>query len=191
MTEKAKHTCHIFVGLPATGKSTMIKTRHFKGAHDGKYFLYSTDNYLVSIADADGLTYDEVWNSANAARAASDCNTALSNWLNTKNTYDVIWDQTNLSISKRRQIINQMRRHNFRVEGHVILPPNPGHIDDWLVVKSRLKYRSQTEGKTIPDNVYTSMSRSMVIPTMESEDFDDITYYNIHGCEVTYDELED
>ena len=46
------------VGLPATGKSTLIE-----GMYKPDTWIYSTDMYIESMAEDNGITYNEAFES--------------------------------------------------------------------------------------------------------------------------------
>lgn len=50
-------TSYILVGIPASGKSTWVKS--FKGTA----IILSTDNYIEAFAQVQGKTYSEVFDS--------------------------------------------------------------------------------------------------------------------------------
>lgn len=163
--------CTVMVGLPAMGKSTLVKDMW-------KYestFIYSTDDLLEAAAKELGSTYNEVFETL-IKSVTEAANGSLD--VAVKNRQDIIWDQTNLGAGKRRKIINRMRQAGYQVRCVCIVPPEAGHISDLKDWKYRLANRP---GKTIPDEVLTNMYRSFTLPTVE-EGFDMITFYNMHGA---------
>jgi len=173
-----KPICTVMVGLPATGKSTLVT--EMNKMDPGRMVVYSTDNILERTAEQLGKTYNEVFEDhIKSAQAEADI------WLAeaVKQRQDIIWDQTNLGVKKRTKIINRMRQAGYEVRCDCIVPPEPGHFDDLKVLKQRLRNRP---GKTIPDNVMSNMWKSYVEPTID-EGFDMITYYNMHGALIAID----
>lgn len=168
--------CTVMVGLPGLGKSTLVeKERAIYAGIDMPVFVYSTDDLIEAAAKELGSTYNEVFETmiksvTEAANASLD--------VAVKNRQDIIWDQTNLGVGKRRKIINRMRQAGYQVRCVCIVPPESGHISDLKDWKYRLANRP---GKTIPDEVLTNMYRSFTLPTVE-EGFDMITFYNMHGA---------
>ena len=168
--------CTVMVGLPGLGKSTLVEDqRKVYERIDMDVFVYSTDNYIESVASAQGKTYDEVF--ADTIKEATE---NMENFLQyaIEDGRDVIWDQTNLGVGKRRKIINRMKQAGYQVRCECIIPPEAGWLDDQKVWANRLRNRS---GKTIPQNVLTNMIESFVVPTID-EGFDMITFYNMHGA---------
>ena len=164
-------TCYVMVGLPATGKSTLVE-KILNHASDP--WIYSTDMYIDSVAEDQGLTYSDCF--SDYIEEATEFNerkveTAM------RFCRDIVWDQTNLGAGKRRKIINRMKQAGYRVECHFIRPPGASQISDQVEWKNRLNDRP---GKTIPANIIASMSENLVEPTLD-EGFDEIVVYNMYG----------
>lgn len=162
--------CYVMVGLPATGKSTRIK-----GMYTPDTWIYSTDMYIESMAEDNGITYNEAFESN--IKAATEFNEEkLKTMMDLQK--DIIWDQTNLGVKKRKKIINRMKQAGYQVRCECIMPPEPSHISDMKDWKYRLENRP---GKNIPNHIMANMIESYVIPTID-EGFDMITFYNMHGA---------
>lgn len=162
--------CDVMIGLPAMGKSTLVE-----GMYKPDTFIYSTDKFIEDAAAHFGTTYNEAFE--DNIKAATDSMNALLD-VAIRERQDIIWDQTNLGVGKRKKIINRMKQAGYQVRGHCILPPEAGHISDLKDWKYRLANRP---GKTIPENVLTNMYESFTVPTV-SEGFDMITFYNMQGA---------
>jgi tRNA uridine 5-carbamoylmethylation protein Kti12 len=164
------------VGLPGLGKSTIANFG--LGVYDRiemAVFVYSTDHYIENIAKMRCLTYDDVF--AETIKEATEmCNDGLNSAI--ADSLDIVWDQTNLGVGKRRKIINRMKQAGYQVRCDCIVPPEEGHFSDLKDWEYRLQNRP---GKTIPDEVLSNMYKSFVMPTIE-EGFDMITFYNMHGA---------
>jgi hypothetical protein len=167
--------CTVMVGLPGLGKSTIVDFQC--KVYDGigqDIFVYSTDGILERIAAFLGKTYDNVFEEhIKSATAEADIDLAHA----IKQRQDIIWDQTNTGLGKRRKIINRMKQAGYQVRCECIIPPEAGHLDDLKVWKHRLANRP---GKTIPDHIINIMYESYVEPTI-SEGFDMVTYYDMYG----------
>ncbi len=176
--------CTVMVGLPATGKSTLVIFQELLYEKiEQPLFVYSTDTILERIADQLGKTYNDVFEKhIKSATAEADIDLAYA----IKERQDIIWDQTNLSVKKRAKIINRMRQAGYQVRCECVVPPEAGHISDLKDLKHRLEGRP---GKTIPQHVMSSMWESYVLPT-KSEGFDVITFYNMHGALLGIDLCE-
>lgn len=166
------------VGLPATGKSTLIK-----GMYKPDTWIYSTDDYIESMAKMRGLTYNDVFEET-IKEATQMCNGGLDRAI--ADGLDVIFDQTNLGVKKRKKIINRMKRAGYQVRCECIMPPEPAHISDQKDWKYRLENRP---GKNIPNHIMANMIESYAIPTID-EGFDMISFYNMHGALLGIDNGE-
>jgi predicted kinase len=165
-------TCTVMVGLPALGKSTFIKK-----LKTDDVWIYSTDMYIDAVAEDNGITYSEAF-ASNIDAATKFNEQKLKTMINLGR--DVIWDQTNLGVGKRRKIINRMRAAGYTVNCVCLLPPEAGHFSDQKAWKRRLDGR---EGKTIPTHVLANMLESFVVPTLD-EGFDRVRYYSMYGVEI-------
>lgn len=161
--------CTVMVGLPGLGKSTLVE-----GMYKPDTFIYSTDAYIEGVASAQGKTYNEVFQ-----ETIEEATENMENFLQyaIEDGRDIIWDQTNLGVGKRRKIINRMKQAGYQVRGICIIPPEAGWLDDQKVWANRLRNRP---GKTIPKNILTNMIESFTFPTVD-EGFDMITFYDMHG----------
>lgn len=176
-----KPICEIMMGLPATGKSTLVEAMLDVNP---EAFVYSTDVYIEECAAQNKLTYNEVFEEF-IAPATKNMNERAE--VAIKSRQDIIWDQTNLSVKKRSKIINRMRQAGYQVRCICIMPPEPSHISDQKDWKYRLNNRP---GKNIPENILTNMVNSYTLPTIE-EGFDMITFYNMHGALLAIDNGEE
>lgn len=166
--------CTVMVGLPALGKSTFIQAMK-----TDENWIYSTDMFIDAVAEDNGITYSEAF--ASNIKSATEFNEQKLQTM-IRLHRDVIWDQTNLGVGKRRKIVNRMKQAGYEVNCICLLPPEAGHIDDQKAWAWRLNNRP---GKVIPTHVIANMIESFVAPTAD-EGFDEIRYYNMHGAEVTW-----
>ena len=174
----SKPICTVMVGLPATGKSTLVESMYKPDT-----FIYSTDSYIEQQAQALYKTYDDVFKDY-IDKATFRMNALLD--VAIKDGVDIIWDQTNLGVGKRRKIINRMKQAGYQVRGVCIMPPESDYDGDKEYWVQRLANRP---GKTIPQNLLTNMIESFTLPTV-SEGFDMITFYNMHGALLGIDYRE-
>ena len=145
---------YMLIGVPGSGKSTWIRSR----SHDA--VVASTDDKIEAAAAAQGLTYNDVFESEyKAANAAmrEDVKQAV------KDKRDIIWDQTNLTAKSRRGKLGQVPKSYERI---ALFFPTP----DGAELERRLASRP---GKTIPAHVIDGMIR-ILEPPMPGEDFDAI-----------------
>lgn len=147
-------TSYILVGIPASGKSTWVKS--FKGTA----IILSTDNYIEAFAQVQGKTYSEVFDSTikeATSRMMDDLNFAKEEGFN------IIWDQTNLNIKSRNKKL-QLLDGYYKI---AIVFAQPSNYE----LQRRLESRP---GKNIPFYIINSMIDSYEEPTLE-EGFDEIT----------------
>ena len=164
-----KPVCTVMVGLPAAGKSTLV---HEVLETYPDAFVYSIDEVIERCAAQNNFTYDQAWPEF-AAYATKLMNEKLAIAIRSKQ--DIIWDQTNLGLKKRRRIINRVKQAGYTVVCESIAPPKT--VEDIAEWNRRLHSR---EGKTLPEPVIHDMVQRYVAPTAE-EGFDMITFYNMHG----------
>jgi len=157
------------VGLPASGKSTFIKEMCIM---DPDAYVYSTDNLLEVAAKKLGSTYDDIFDimiKSVTQAANSSLDVAIIDGV------DIIWDQTNLGVKKRRGIIQRMKKAGYNIEAIAFRAPDgEDEIAEW---NRRLHSR---KGKTIPENIIHNMAKSYVEPSLD-EGFDRVTIMDIYG----------
>lgn len=168
----------MFVGLPASGKSTVSASII---ADNDMYHRYSTDDLVEQFAEENDMTYSEAF--PDYIKTATDiANDELAEALELG--VDVIWDQTNMTIKKRRQILQKFD-DTYRKECICILPPfTEDDVAEW---KTRLGNRP---GKVIPEFVLTNMAKSFQLPT-SNEGFNSISFYDINGVSVDRNKAAD
>jgi tRNA uridine 5-carbamoylmethylation protein Kti12 len=156
-------------GLPGTGKSTRVRDLT---TMNPDAFVYSTDNLIEEWAKGQGWTYDFAF-AKYIDKATSEMNRMLDTAI--REGMDIVWDQTNTGTKKREKIVRRMKNAGYTVVCECIRPPiSEEEIDEWL---DRLKNRP---GKTIPDNVMSSMMENYTIPTL-NEGFDVIRIFDMYG----------
>ena len=163
-----KPICTVMVGLPGLGKSTLIERMNKSEA-----FIYSTDTEIERRCAVNGWTYDQGFIEF-IEPATKYMNEQLD--IAVRSRQDIIWDQTNLGVGKRRKIINRMKQAGYQVRCVCIVPAASNSI-----AESRWKCRlANRPGKTIPQNILTNMIESFTMPTLD-EGFDMITFYDMNG----------
>jgi hypothetical protein len=148
------------------------------GDHGDRVFVYSTDALIEEWSKLQGWSYDfgfdKYYNKA-LSQMDSDVLVAF------KENRDIIWDQTNLGIKKRKGILSRIHK-DYRKECHAIrMPQGDSQHGDW---EFRLGNRP---GKTIPDFVIGNMNKSYILPDV-SEGFDSVTIYDMYGNKVIQNE---
>jgi predicted kinase len=144
----------MLIGVPGSGKSTWIRE------HSHEAVIASTDDYIEAVAAAQGLTYNEVFETEIKAATAALRETVKQA---VRDKRDIIWDQTNLTAKTRRGKLGQVPKSYERI---ALFFPTP----DGAELERRLAGRA---GKTIPVGVMTSMIASLE-PPGPGEDFDEI-----------------
>ena len=163
-------TVVVMVGIPGCGKSTIINNLSKIVSSWSSAFVYSTDNEIEEYAQSVGKTYSEVF-SDYFKIAESSMNKKLEQAINDGRL--IIWDQTNLSSSKRKKLCRRFKK--FKKIALHILPPNSK--EDWVEHQRRIDSRV---GKNIPDFVIKNMLVSYSPPS-EDEGFDVVWNYNMYG----------
>ncbi len=164
-------TCNILVGLPGTGKSTLACYS------TGYEFVYSTDKFIEDIAKHFGVTYNEAF-AGNIEAATLSMDTHLAKAIAERR--DIIWDQTNLTVSKRKRILERFKDTDYVMICTCIMPPTEEYKAEW---RRRLDSRV---GKTIPEEVLAKMVSSYWLPTA-SEGFDRVDYHDMYANFLSVD----
>lgn len=161
----------ILCGVPGSGKSTLRKKIDLPDA-----FVYSTDDYIESVAIKSGKTYNDVFETA-ISDATKENDRLVDDAI--ASGQNIIWDQTNVSSKKRRKILNRLQGYED-VECHFIRLPDPGHFDDMVSFRNRLAAR---EGKQVPSHVMKFMIDNYQEPMLE-EGYTKLVAYNIWGEKI-------
>lgn len=169
--------CYMMVGLPALGKSTKIKELEKQYQDRSDYWIYSTDMYIDAVAEDNGITYSQAFeDNIKAATEYNDKNLNIA----IKLKKDIIWDQTNLGLTKRKKIITKMKNAGYKVHCIYIKAPDKTFsnskelCDEWA---TRLESR---EGKVIPTPVMVNMIKNLVEPSIQ-EGYDSFTAFDMNG----------
>ncbi len=147
-------TLYMLVGVPASGKSTWAKHNR------NNALVASSDDYIEKQAEKLGSTYSDVFDKFIKAANTHAIETARKAF---SDKLDLIWDQTNLTKTGRRNKLKMVPKDYKKV---AVFFPTP-HED---VLKKRLTSRP---GKNIPDYVVTSMIKTIEKPTKD-EGFDEV-----------------
>jgi tRNA uridine 5-carbamoylmethylation protein Kti12 len=164
----------VLVGLPGSGKSSRLSFVNDPEFSD-TVFVYSTDNYIESVASAQGKTYNGVFRDV-IGEATENMNNFLQYALEDK--VDIYWDQTNMSSKKRKSILSKFPK-NYRKECWCVAPPRTP--EEWVELDRRLASRVS---KTIPHHIVEAMADSYVEPELD-EGFDKITIVDLFGNVIT------
>lgn len=143
----------VLCGLPGSGKSTFREMFRSDGVH------LSTDDLVEEVAKWEGTTYDQVWE-REIKRVTQVVQENFRNAL--KHGDSIVWDQTNLTVKKRKAILSQVPEKYYKVAIFIQV-----HED---IRQQRLVNRP---GKVIPPHVDKSMLDSLTVPTKD-EGFDEV-----------------
>jgi len=147
-------TFYMLIGVPASGKSTW-RASNAKGAE-----VISTDDIIEKIAASQDKTYDDVFKD-NIKAATNIAERRVKSAFDDER--DVVWDQTNLTRKSRASKLAMVPKHYKKVAVYFPTPHPEVH-------KKRLAGRP---GKTIPNYVLDSMTKSLEPPT-KAEGFDEV-----------------
>jgi predicted kinase len=141
--------CYQLVGVPASGKSTWIKSQDW--AVD--CVVVSTDEFVEAHAQEVGKTYSEVFDDymPTAVKLMADKVVAAR-----EAGKDIIWDQTSTSVKARARKFNMLP--DYEHIAVVFKTPEPEEL------ARRLASRP---GKNIPDHVMRSMINNFEMPDTE------------------------
>lgn len=154
----------VMIGLPGSGKDYWID--QFIAANPNqKWYIASSDAIIDAIAAEQGKTYSEVFDSVSKSaikRMEREVAEAIARKEN------VIWNQTNMGMSKRKTILSKFP--DTYTKTAVVVTSDPD------VHNTRLHNRAVSSGKHIPNHVINNMRDNYVEPTLE-EGFDEIIHF--------------
>lgn len=154
-------TLFMMIGLPGCGKSTFIQNMNaFGELNSGQLStILSTDDYIETIANKTGKTYNQVF----SKEIMGEAEQALTNRLNDAIKYqdNIIWDQTNLTRKTRAAKLARIPFNYKKIAIYVYAGNHREH-------EKRLASRP---GKVIPERVINSMISSFEYPHKD-EGFD-------------------
>ena len=151
----------VLIGLPASGKSTWRE--NFLSKSDEEFVIVSSDDEIERLCAEEGITYTEGFDKF-VGKATGIIKQKFREAVNKGS--NVIWDQTNLTVKKRRGILQKVPE-GYRCEA-VAFELTVAELE------SRLAKREAETGKHIPHHVMKNMAKSYIPPTKE-EGFDKVT----------------
>jgi predicted kinase len=161
MGESAMPIIVVMCGLPASGKSYAVN----RFLEQGDMVVCSTDAYIEKYACMVGKTYNDVFSEC-IDEATKVMWQTFYDAVKARN--DIIMDQTNLTVKKRKYILDCLESVYANAEYYKVAYVVP--MPDMNTWQARLRGRP---GKTIPSNVLNSMATNYVKPTL-CEGFDAI-----------------
>lgn len=168
----------MLVGLPGSGKSSL---RELLIRKDGLYpnaEVLSTDDIVQSIADEQGVTYNDVFQDA-IQEATKRINIRMQE-LAQAGTTDLILDQTNLTRKSRFNKLQPFMRANWSRHAYVVCDPGEDELN--LRLASR-------PGKNIPEEAISRMRSQFQEPNRD-EGFDTVSYIGQYMLSSWMNELE-
>ena len=153
---------HMMIGVPASGKSTLVDKLRTAGSK-----VVSTDAIIEGIAKGAESTYDDVFGHAIDYAGTLSKRMAEKHF---KAGHDVVSDQTNLSRAARARKLAMVPKNYKKIAVQVLTPPKEEH-------ERRLNGRP---GKTIPAHVMKTMTSNYQEPSHE-EGFHEIHRYDHNG----------
>jgi predicted kinase len=149
--------CYQLIGVPASGKSTWIKSQDWIS----DCVIVSTDDFVERHAAEVGKTYNEVFVDFMPTAVDLMCKEVIAA---RKVGRDIIWDQTSVNVKSRKKKFNMLPDYY-----HIaVVFRTPEHEE----LMRRLHNRP---GKNIPDHVVSSMIDHFEMPT-EAEGFKEIWF---------------
>lgn len=151
---------YVLCGIPGSGKSTWVKSK--VASSPEPYTVVSSDAVIEAKAAAEGLTYTQGYEKFIGA-ATGACKQNFRTAAN--NRENIIYDQTNISVNKRKGILSQLPSGYHKVAVVFDVPD--------AVLKKRLEDREKATGKHIPEFVLKDMFSRWQAPS-KVEGFDEI-----------------
>ena len=151
----------ILVGLPATGKSTIVDS--IKKINN-KFLISSNDNALEELAIEHGLNYNEAFKRFDVTKSVKE---TFKQWVGAGES--IIVDKTNMSKKTRKLSI-----HPFICLGYRVIAINVICDEETRIKQDQM--REMFTGKRIPPKVIDDMKRAYQEPEY-NEGFENI--YNI------------
>lgn len=150
-------TFYMLVGLPGSGKSTW---RHGFVAENPDVCVLSTDDRIDAWAQERGLTYAQAFPLAPMKDFEFNMHAEFQDAVAARRS--TLVDRTNLSCKTRSRFLSSLPKPYRRVAVVFDVP------DD--VLARRLDERARLTGKSIPDDVISSMKASFQMPDLTEFD---------------------
>jgi len=155
----------MLIGAPGSGKSTWIDD--FVSSSPDAWVVLSTDAIIEKYADDKNVTYAEAFAALPFKKVQSKFNIQAKDAF--KNQYNVIWDQTNMTVKSRKKKLSQVP-DNYETAAITF------EIDR-EELRRRGEQRKGETGKEVPEKIIDQMIDSYVRPT-KAEGFSSIRIIN-------------
>lgn len=150
-------TLHMLVGLPGSGKSTW---RHAFVAENPDVCVLSTDDRIDAWAQERGLTYTEAFPQVPMKEFETAMHAEFQDAVASRRS--VLVDRTNLSRRSRARFLSSLPKPYRRIAVVFDVPDE--------VLAHRLDERARLTGKSIPEDVISSMKASFEMPVLAEFD---------------------
>ena len=160
-------TAMILVGLPCVGKTT---TRN-KYKTD-KVYVYSIEDVIKKKAKELNTSYDKKFFIEHLSKVRNEVGKNL--YIAIKYGIDIIYDQYNLSLKGRKNIIKELGDNYNKICWCILPPTTKKENDEW---ETRLKI----ESKEYVKNMISELKKSYTKPSIKQENFDKIVFQDIWG----------
>ena len=142
-----KPTVLFMVGLPGSGKSTIVKEQF---SDNPKVKVISSDAFIESRAENQGITYNEAF-ADNIKDASILFDVVLNQCI--ERGQSIIIDRTNLTKASRQRIINKLSDRYTIEYMYVDIHPLEAYIR-----------QSKRIGKNIPEPTFIKMMNQLEVP---------------------------
>lgn len=156
----------VLMGLPASGKST-YRNQLIADFPENTFLVYSTDDYIETVAQNEDSTYEKVFKST-IKSAETIQKKKLQTNLTLHEPKPVLWDQTNLSSRKRRNVLrmlNEFRDHDVEVENTLVFIKS-------TLQKCYINNRSRSRGAMKESLIY-NMFQDLTPPSYDEKSKDE------------------
>lgn len=150
-TQQAHPVCHIMVGPPGVGKSTLV-AKNFQQCD-----ILSTDNYLLEIAAENGITYNEAFKQ-HFGKAQARFDAAMADAI--ANNRNFVVDRTNMTVKTRKRTLSKLPKHYSAIAWTFNIPS----VDE---LEKRVKERAAINTQDVPRFVIEDMLKRYEAPTVE------------------------
>lgn len=171
-------TYTVLVGLPASGKTTLVQTL-IKNLHLDGIAVVSRDDVLMHVARKINphMNYSEAWNRLNGKKIDAIMERYFRMLCRSDKYNRIIIDKTHLTIPSRMRTIGFIR--SYETNKHIIECVYLSHDDlESMDCILRRTNERKNSGKVVPADVLDKMKESFVPPT-EEEGFHELNSFRV------------